>query len=96
MLSLKLSPQSLFDLEDIYKYTIEKWGLKQAEKYQDELYECMKRVSRNPNLGSIYYFRKGNYRKININRHLIFYTITAKDCVVMRILHEKMDLENIL
>jgi len=92
MLDLKLSPKAIIDLEYIYEYTLSTWGFNQAEKYQDELYACMINISENPMLGSIYYFKSGNYRKMNINRHVIFYRQTKRDCLVVRILHERMDL----
>jgi len=95
MLDLKLSPKAIIDLENIYEYTLSTWGLIQAEKYQNELYSCMISISENPILGSIYYFKSGNYRKMNINRHMIFYKQTKRDCLVIRILHERMDLQTV-
>jgi len=96
MLELKLSPKAIIDLEEIYEYTLGTWGLNQAEKYQDELYLCMISISENPMLGSIYYFKSGNYRKINANRHIIFFRKTKKECLIVRILHERMDLQAII
>lgn len=55
MLKLKLSPRAIIDLELIYEFTINNWGVSQAEKYQDELYECMQTISENPLLGTVYY-----------------------------------------
>jgi toxin ParE1/3/4 len=95
MLELKLSPQAIKDLEEIYDFTILHWGLSQAEKYQDELYSTMQTIIENPSSGSIYYFREGNYKKININRHIIFYNLRDTDtsCLIVRILHESIDLK---
>ena len=38
MYKLLLSPANEKDLEEIYLYTFEEWGINQADKYQDELY----------------------------------------------------------
>ena len=95
MLILKLSPQAIKDLEDIFAFTLINWGIDQAEKYQDELYTIMETVSESPMIGSVYYFKGGNYRKINVNRHILFYTHNDKECVIMRVLHERMDFENL-
>jgi len=94
MLRLKLSPKAINDLEEIYEYTIANWGIRQAEKYQDELFEWMSRVTENPHIGSQYYFSKGSYRKSQINKHLIFYRIKDDELVVVRVLHERMDFKS--
>lgn len=93
MLKIKLSPQAIIDLEEIYDFTALTWGIKQADKYQDELYSRMESISKNPLIGSLYYFKHGDYRKVNINRHIILYRQNDKECIVVRILHERMDLE---
>jgi len=93
MHKLLLSPQAKNDLENIYEYTLKTWSTSQAEKYQDELYESMLRISENVLIGSMYYYKKGDYRNLNINRHLIFYRIENKNCIIIRILHERMDLK---
>jgi toxin ParE1/3/4 len=93
MLNLLLTPRAEIDLEEIFKYTLETWSIDQAEKYQDELFDSMQSILQNNHIGTIYYHKEGNYRKLNSNRHLIFYRITEQHCVVIRILHERMDLK---
>ena len=92
MLKLLLSPQAVVDLETIYEFTFLSWGLKQAEKYQDDLYDHFVSISHNPEIGSIYYYKEGNYRKLKCNKHLIFYRTEKSKCFVIRILHERIDL----
>ena len=94
MLKLLLTPKAQFDLEEIYDYTFMTWGINQAEKYQDELFDSMLSITKNPKIGAVYYFKKGNYRKLNRNKHLIFYRVKGEECIVTRILHERMDLKN--
>jgi len=94
MLKLKLSPKAINDLEEVYEYTLSNWGTKQAEKYQDELFEQMTRIAHDSQIGSTYLFSKGNYQKFKINKHLIFYRIENEDLVVVRILHERMDFKS--
>ena len=92
MLRLKLSPKALQDVENIYEYTFVSWGIKQAEKYVDELNDAMIALCKKTELGSLYYFKSGNFRKMNVNRHILFYRRTEKELIVVRILHERMDL----
>lgn len=93
MLKLLLAPMAERDLEDIFEYTFLTWGLEQAEKYQDELFDSMTDVLSNPKVGSLYYHKTGNYRKLKSNRHLIFYRVAGDECIVIRILHERMELK---
>jgi len=94
MLELFLSPEAENDLEIIYKYTYENWGLKQADYYQDQLYNSMSQVCKNPNIGRVYEHSDYAYKIITTNKHLVFYRITNdKKCIVVRILHERMDLD---
>ncbi len=92
MLNLLVSPQAFLDLEEIFEYTIRTWSYAQAEKYQDELYTGMIKISHDPDSGNKYFFKAGNYRYLKINRHLIFYKTTAQDCLIIRVLHEVMDI----
>ena len=93
MLKLFLKPQAINDLEDIFEYTLKNWSITQAEKYQDLLFESINTVLKSPKIGSKYFFKKGKYRKLNSNKHIIFYRIEDNRCIVVRILHEKMDLD---
>ena len=52
MLKLLLSPKATIDLEEINEYTFLTWGIAQAEKYQDELFQSMISISSNPKIGS--------------------------------------------
>ena len=92
MRKLIISPQALIDVENIFDYTAQTWTFKQAEKYQNSIFARMKDIAKNPLLGETYYFTKGNYRKIKINRHLLFYRYDQTNCNIVRVLHEKMDL----
>ena len=94
MLDLKFAPEAIRDLEKIYEYTLVSFGVIQAEKYQDEIFDAISNIATNPEIGSIYYFKKGNYRKLNVNRHIVFYRITDVQCLVIRILHDRIDLKS--
>lgn len=92
MYKLLLSPEAEKDLERIYEYTFYKWNARQADKYQDALYEGMKTILSNVEIGESYAHSKLFYRKLEINKHLIFYRTEGEICLVVRILHERMNL----
>ena len=91
MLKLFLTPQAILDLEDIFAYTAQNWSISQAEIYQDLLFESMNTILKSPKIGKVYHFMKGKYRKFNTNKHIIFYKIEYENCIVIRILYERMD-----
>ncbi len=92
MLKIFLRPQAILDLEAIYEFTFLSWGQIQAEKYQDDFHDHFNSISHNPEIGSVYYYTEGNYRKLKCNKHLIFYRVENSKCIIVRILHENIDL----
>jgi len=94
MFELFFSPASERDLEKIYEYTFVGWGADQADKYQDELYNACNLICNDKELGKEYNESKFPYRVLHINRHLIFYRSEKKYIIIIRILHERMKLED--
>jgi toxin ParE1/3/4 len=92
MLNLFVTPEAELDLETIYEYTFYNRGQIQADKYQDDLFDAMSQMQHNGEIGSKYIHADLDYRKLLMNRHLIFYRVDNNDCVVVRILHERMNL----
>lgn len=80
---------------DIWDYTMETWSERQAEKYYNELIETCKQIAENPKIGKEYYEVKTELLGLKTGRHIIFYeTIDKNEVKIIRILHERMDLEN--
>jgi len=93
MNKLVLKPEAESDLEKIYAFTFHRWGLQQAEKYLDELDEGMKLLASHPSIGKPYLFSTTPYKMLHINRHIIFYRIEGSLCVIVRILHDSMEIK---
>lgn len=91
----KLSNEAQRDLEQIWLYTHENWSIEQADRYLNLIfneieYLCQKSNSA-MNFDSI---RKGYWRS-KVNSHFIFYKISyTNELEIIRILHERMDIEN--
>ena len=92
MTTLTITPKAEADLEEIYTYTAEEWGVDQADKYQDELFHGFQLIAENFNIGSRYLHSERDYRYLHVNRHLIFYREMRHGPVNVRVLHEMMDL----
>ncbi len=88
MADLQKTIQVEQDLIDIWRYTDEKWGEAQADKYLFKLEACFKKISR----GEV--VLKNLTEKIQYIRcehHYIFLLATKKP-IVIAVLHEKMDM----
>ncbi len=92
MLEIFLTPKAESDLAEIYEYSFNNWGIDQADKYQDELYAGFKTIAEHPEIGNGYPFHNKDYRKLHVNRHLIFYRISNNELLIIRILYDEMDI----
>jgi toxin ParE1/3/4 len=93
MLELKIKPEAESDLSKIFEYTAKSWGVEQAEKYQDELFAEMLLLTKQEALGKKYPYAKQPYRKLHMNRHLIFYRVDGQTCLIIRVLHDRVDIK---
>ena len=89
-----ISKKAVSDLEEIWLYTVEKWFIEQADRYYYLIFDEINYICRNINAGkSMEHVRKG-YRASKVKSHLIFYRVLNETIEVIRILRERMDVEN--
>lgn len=97
-MNYKISKEAEKDLEKIWLYTFEVWSLQQADYYFDLLIDEIEYLAKNPKSGQDFnHIRKGYYRS-RVKSHFIFFKINLKnnELEVIRILHQKMDLQSII
>jgi len=95
MAKYKFTHKAVFDLTQIWNYTLNKWSEDQADKYYLMLLENCKEVANNPELGKNYSVVAENLFGFKAGRHIIFYRkIEDNEIEITRILHEQMDIEN--
>ena len=93
-LAFVISKKAVSDLEEIWLYTVEKWSVEQADRYYNLLFDEINYICKHNNAGKpMEHVRKG-YRASKVKSHLIFYRILPDMIEVIRILHERMDIEN--
>jgi toxin ParE1/3/4 len=89
-----ISKKAVSDLEEIWLYTVEKWSIEQADRYYNLIFDEINYICKDINAGkSMEHVRKG-YRASKVKSHLIFYRVLNDTVEVIRILHERMDIEN--
>ena len=82
------------DVIDIGRFTTEKWGKRQRDKYLRQLDDAFKLLARQPDIGRDADAIKPGYRKFSLGSHIIFYrAATESRIVVIRILHNSMDVD---
>ena len=87
-------PEAEKDLKGIGRYTRRAWGREQARKYLRALHQKMLRLATNPNLGVMRDDVGEGYRSAPVGHHQVFYRTTGDDIVVVRVLHESMDVQH--
>jgi toxin ParE1/3/4 len=91
----KISSQALIDLEQIWLYTFKNWSIEQADRYYNLLINEMEYVSQNQESGKSMNHIKNGYRASKVKSHLIYNkTSSESEIEIIRILHERMDIEN--
>ncbi|MFA6152180.1 MAG: type II toxin-antitoxin system RelE/ParE family toxin [Chitinophagaceae bacterium] len=90
----EISEKALEDLGEIWLYTVELWSVQQADRYYQLIIDEIEYIAQYPDSGKSIDFVKVNYHVSKVKSHLIFYRQVNNRVSIIRILHEKMDIEN--
>ena len=92
MANYRLTPAAKLDLLEIWNYTFDIWGEKQAEKYLLEIEEILKQLADNKGLGKWRPEINQDYYSFPCKKHVIFYIKSDEVIDIIGILHGKMDI----
>lgn len=91
----RITPRALQDLQNIGRYTQEKWGREQRNKYLRALEKRFEWLAKNPHMGSPRpEIQKGYFSYIQ-GSHLIFYLKREDGIDIIGIPHQCMDIERL-
>lgn len=96
MVEYRLAPAAERDLETIWIYTFQKWGAAQADHYIDVLIAAFTELAQFPKAAPACDHIRAGYRRRNIERHIIYFQITAYGVAITRILHDRMDARRVI
>ena len=82
------------DLEAIWVYTVEQWGIEQAERYLKSLFACFEDLAENLHLGRQREEVKAGYRSFPQGRHVVFYLVVPAGIEVIGIVHQSADVDS--
>jgi toxin ParE1/3/4 len=74
------------DLENIYRFGFERFGLAQAELYAESLLDVLELLALNPMMGRVYLEYLKPVRIHSHKSHVIVYEVTDDAIVVVRVL----------
>jgi toxin ParE1/3/4 len=88
-----LSPLAQADMDEIWDFTEERWGVVQAKQYVRELQRAIETVARDPRRGRACDDIRAGYRKFSAGAHIIFFLPLGDQVQIIRILHQRMDFD---
>jgi toxin ParE1/3/4 len=91
--SIEFTPKAQRDIEEIWDYSLERFGFEKAEAYLRELQRAVKAVAEDPRRGLACDTIRSGYRKFPVGSHIVFFRGSENRFVIVRILHRRMDFE---
>ena len=88
---VRFTPAARRDLSQIWDYSEEQWGRRQAESYVEDVRAAIERLAADPDRGRPCDDIRDGYRRYPTGRHVIFYVVDEAGIDVIRILHQSMD-----
>jgi toxin ParE1/3/4 len=91
MAEYRLTPAAEHDLEAIWAYTAQRWGVPQASDYLDSMTAAFAALARAPETAPACEQIRPGYRRRKVEQHMIYFRITHYGIAIVRILHDRMD-----
>ena len=89
------SEKALEDINNIWIYTAENWFVEQADRYYNAIMDEIEFIVQKFELAHDFGKIRKSYKYSKIKSHLIFFKKnTSNEIEIVRVLHERMDIEN--
>lgn len=88
---LELSRKAQSDLDDIRDFSVLHFGVDRAIAYLDAFEATFRRILNFPQIGAPHFALTPATRAIGCQRHCIYYELSGDTVVIVRILHQAMD-----
>jgi toxin ParE1/3/4 len=93
---VRLSPDARDDLKDILKYSSQQWGARQGEQYRERLLDGIDEIAIFPLIGRSRPEYGEEVRSRKISSYSVIYKPLETQILVIRILHQRQDIEGIM
>lgn len=91
MAEYRLTPRAQRDLDEVFDYTVARWGLPQAVRYTDLIEAACADLAEAPQQAPACDNIRPGYRRRRVEQHVIYFRPTDYGIAVVRILHQRMD-----
>ena len=92
----RISKAARSDLDAIWEYTFHKWSKEQADRYYSLIMNEIEFISENITSGKPMNYVKKDYFASFVKSHMILFKRNDAIVEVIRILHQRMDIESII
>ncbi len=89
--SYRVYPKAVEDLENIYLYGYNQFGLKRAESYIKDIEAGFQQIANNPEIARNCDYIRNKLRSWFVGSHVIFFKPIKNEIVIIRVLHKSMD-----
>jgi toxin ParE1/3/4 len=90
-----ISDKALEDINTIWIYTAENWSVEQADRYYNLIIDEIEYIVDNLDMARDFGKIRKSYKYSKVKSHLIFFKKDkSNEIEVVRVLHERMDIEN--
>lgn len=93
---LTLLLRARLDLASIWSDTADRWGIDLADSYIAAINARFGGIADFPSSYPEYHGKRGTFRKAASGEHLIFYLVRDRSVEVVRVLHNRMDVDEML
>jgi toxin ParE1/3/4 len=90
---LRVSDPARRDLEGIGDYTRREWGARQKRKYLGQIRDAFRMLRDSPGIGTPRDDIVAGLRAHPVGRHVVFFRESGDAVVIVRVLHESMDVK---
>ncbi len=91
MRALIISVRAETDLREIWRWSYDRFGVDQADRYLDELDDGLRKCGAEPETGKRRDGVRAGYWSRLVRKHIVFYTFSDDVVLIQRVLHASMD-----
>ena len=89
-----ISEKAVEDINNIWIYTAENWSVAQADRYYNLIFDEIEYIANNFDMARDFGKIRKSYKCSKVKSHLIFFKKDkTNEIEVVRVLHERMDIE---
>ena len=91
---VRLSRRALRDIEEIFRFSVERWGREVADRYLNSIEEALARLRTDSGLLRVKPEVSRHFQFYRVNRHFLICVLADDNVYVLAVKHGSLDLPN--